>query len=149
NTFNSIHNLGVLVGYNQESYLYRTLAGSRMYFPTDNLKELNAGSSLNQSTSGTASEWAIQSLFGRITYDYKNKYLFEANARYDGTSRIAPDTRWGFFPSASAAWRISEESFMKETSWLDVQGIVGKVGKSECGYLSISGRLVNHLVRIR
>ena len=136
NTFNAIHNLGVLTGYNQESYLYRTLAGSRMYFPTDNLKELNAGSSLNQSTSGTASEWAIQSLFGRITYDYKSKYLLEANARYDGTSRIAPDTRWGFFPSASAAWRISEESFMKETSWLDdlkFRASWGKLGNQNVG----------------
>jgi TonB-linked SusC/RagA family outer membrane protein len=117
-TFNETHNLNVLFGYNQESSYYRELAGSRMYFPTENLAELNAGSSLNQSTSGTASEWAIQSLFGRLNYDYLGKYLFEANFRYDGTSRIAPETRWGIFPSVSGAWRISEESFMKSLDWL-------------------------------
>src|SRR5690606_29346096 len=84
----SNHNLGLLVGFNQETAYYRSLGGSRLYFPTDNLRELNAGSSLNQSTSGTASEWAIRSGFGRFTYDFRSKYLFEANARLDATSRI-------------------------------------------------------------
>jgi TonB-linked SusC/RagA family outer membrane protein len=101
-TFNKDHSLGAMAGYNQESSSYRELAGSRTYFPTDDMAELNGGSSLNQSTLGTSNAWAIQSLFGRIEYDYKGKYLFEANGRYDGTSRIAPDTRWGFFPSLSA-----------------------------------------------
>jgi TonB-linked SusC/RagA family outer membrane protein len=135
-TFNSDHNLNVLAGYNQESSYYRELAGSRTYFPTDDLAELNAGSSLNQSTSGTASEWAIQSFFGRLAYDYRGKYLFEANARYDGTSRIAPDTRWGLFPSVSAGWRISEETFMKNVEWLDnlkFRGSWGKLGNQEVG----------------
>lgn len=134
--FNAVHNLGILAGYNQESAYYRSLGGSRTYFPTDNLKELDAGSALNQSTSGTATEWAIQSLFGRITYDFRSKYLFEANARYDGTSRIAPDTRWGFFPSLSAAWRISEESFMNNMAWLDnlkLRGSWGKLGNQNVG----------------
>jgi TonB-linked SusC/RagA family outer membrane protein len=130
------HTLSAMAGYNQESSYYRALGGSRTYFPTDNLKELNAGSSLNQSTSGTASEWAIQSLFGRINYDYKGKYLFEADARYDGTSRIAPDTRWGLFPSMSAAWRISEEAFMKDVLWLDnlkLRANWGKLGNQNVG----------------
>jgi TonB-linked SusC/RagA family outer membrane protein len=118
-TFATNHNVGALAGYNQETAYYRQLNGNRITFPVDYLRELNAGSSLNQSTAGTASEWAIQSLFGRVTYDYKSKYLFEANARYDATSRISPDTRWGFFPSISGAWRISEEPFMKNLTWLD------------------------------
>jgi TonB-linked SusC/RagA family outer membrane protein len=135
-TFNNDHNLTALFGYNQESSSYRELGGSRIYFPTDDMAELNGGSSLNQSTSGTASAWAIQSLFGRLAYDYKGKYLFEANARYDGTSRIAPDTRWGLFPSLSAAWRISEEAFMKDVEWLDnlkFRGSWGKLGNQEVG----------------
>jgi TonB-linked SusC/RagA family outer membrane protein len=135
-TFNDDHNLNLMAGYNQESSYYRELYGSRMYFPTDDLKELNAGSALNQSTSGTANEWAIQSLFGRINYDYKGKYLFEANIRYDGTSRIAPDTRWGLFPSMSAAWRMSEEAFMEDLEWLDnlkLRASWGKLGNQNVG----------------
>jgi TonB-linked SusC/RagA family outer membrane protein len=135
-TFNRDHRLGAMAGYNQESSSYRELAGSRTYFPTDDMAELNGGSSLNQSTSGTSNGWAIQSLFGRLEYDYKGKYLFEANGRYDGTSRIAPDTRWGFFPSLSAGWRISEEAFMKNVAWLDnlkLRGSWGKLGNQEVG----------------
>jgi TonB-linked SusC/RagA family outer membrane protein len=135
-TFRNDHNFNAMAGYNQESSFYRELAGSRTYFPTDDLAELNAGSSLNQSTSGTANEWAIRSFFGRLAYDHKGKYLFEANARYDGTSRIAPDTRWGLFPSLSAGWRISEEAFMKNIDWLDnlkLRGSWGKLGNQEVG----------------
>jgi TonB-linked SusC/RagA family outer membrane protein len=135
-TFGGDHHLNVLAGYNQEASFYRELAGSRTYFPTDDMAELNGGSSLNQSTSGTANEWAIRSLFGRLAYDYKGKYLLEANARYDGTSRIAPDTRWGLFPSVSAAWRISEEPFLKALDRLDnlkLRGSWGKLGNQNVG----------------
>ncbi len=134
--FKENHDLNAMLGYNQESAYYRGLGGARKYFPLNTLKELNAGSPLEQTTSGTASEWAIQSLFGRIAYGYKSKYLFEVNARYDGTSRIAKDTRWGFFPSVSAAWRISEESFMKDVSWLDnlkFRGSWGQLGNQNVG----------------
>lgn len=133
---NENHTFGLLTGYSQETAFYRSLGGSRTYFPTDILRELNAGSSLNQSTSGTASEWAIQSLFGRFTYDFKSKYLVEANARYDATSRIAPDTRLGFFPSVSGGWRLSEESFIKDANWLDelkLRASWGKLGNQNVG----------------
>ena len=130
------HSVNVLVGYNQEYALSRSLAGKRIQFPTDDLKELNAGSTEGQTNSGDASEWAIQSFFGRATYDYKDKYLFEVNARYDGTSRIAPDTRWGFFPSLSGAWRISEESFLKDNekiSNLKLRASWGQLGNQNVG----------------
>src|SRR5690606_11944167 len=113
------HRIDGLIGYNQESFKDRYLNGKRIDFPTIDLKELDAGASEGQSTGGGATEWAIQSFFGRVNYDYKGKYLIEVNARYDGTSRISPDTRWGFFPSVSTGWRISEESIMKEIDWLD------------------------------
>lgn len=58
--------------------------------------------------------WALASLFGRLNYNYKEKYLFEASYRYDGSSRLAPQNRWQLFPSFSAAWRLSEENFIKE-----------------------------------
>ncbi|MGR3303748.1 MAG: SusC/RagA family TonB-linked outer membrane protein, partial [Candidatus Scalindua sp.] len=133
---NSDHDFNILVGYNQESADYRRIRARRKYFPTNSLSELAAGSSLEQFGDGTASEWAIQSFFGRFAYAFKERYLFEANARYDGTSRIAPDTRWGLFPSLSAAWRISEESFMENLSWIDnlkLRGSWGQLGNQNVG----------------
>ena len=130
------HSFNVLVGYNQETSYYRTLGGTRVTFPATSLNELNAGSATGQTTRGTASEWAIQSFFGRINYDFRSKYLFEANARYDGTSRIHPDTRWGFFPSVSAGWRMSEESFMQNLGWLDnlkLRASWGQLGNQNVG----------------
>ena len=135
-TFKQNHNLNVLGGYNQEGSYYKQLGGSKITFPTDNLKELNAGSATGQTTRGTATEWAIESFFGRFAYDFKDKYLIELNGRYDGTSRIAPKTRWGFFPSASGAWRISQESFMKKFSWLSnmkLRGSWGQLGNQNVG----------------
>jgi len=130
------HNFNVLVGYNQESSYYRTVGGTRVTFPATGLNELNAGSATGQTTRGTATEWAIQSFFGRFNYDFRSKYLFEANARYDGTSRIHPDTRWGFFPSVSAGWRMSEESFMQNLNWLDnlkLRASWGQLGNQNVG----------------
>jgi TonB-linked SusC/RagA family outer membrane protein len=134
--FNESHGIDILAGYNQESYAERELRGNRIYFPTNDIKELNAGSTEGQTNYGTAAEWAIQSLFGRIAYNFQSKYLFEVNARYDGTSRIASDTRWGFFPSVSAGWRVSEEGFAKQISWLDnlkLRASWGQLGNQNVG----------------
>ncbi|MCC7524694.1 MAG: TonB-dependent receptor [Chitinophagaceae bacterium] len=140
------HGLKVLLGYNQEANYYRELYGSKITFPTTTLSELNAGAALGQSTAGTANEWAIQSFFGRINYDYQGKYLFEANARYDGTSRIAPDQRWGFFPSVSAGWRISEESFLRDANWTDnlkLRASWGQLGNQNIGLYPYQDMLSN------
>ncbi|MEN8118312.1 MAG: TonB-dependent receptor [Bacteroidota bacterium] len=135
-TFAEKHNLTALAGYSQESNEYRYLYGKRIDFPTTDLMEINAGGTEGQITNGSASEWALQSLFGRATYDYMGRYLLEANFRYDGTSRIHPDTRWGLFPSVSGAWRMSEESFMQDASWLDnlkLRGSWGQLGNQNIG----------------
>lgn len=58
------------------------------------------------------------SYFGRVNYGYKDRYLFEGNFRYDGSSRFAKGNRWGIFPSFSAGWRLSEEEFMKDIPWI-------------------------------
>lgn len=134
--FNAIHDVNILGGYNQEYNLDRSLGGSRVFFPTKDIKELDGGAPLNQSTSGSSGEWAIQSLFMRAMYGFKGKYLFEANARYDGTSRIAADTRWGFFPSVSAGWRVSQESFLQQSTWLDdlkIRASWGQLGNQNVG----------------
>lgn len=134
--FNGVHNVNVLGGFQTESNSYRVLGGTKVTFPTPDLQELDAGASLNQTASGRLEEWAIMSFFGRAMYDFKSKYLLEANVRYDGTSRIASDTRWGVFPSIAAAWRISEESFMEGVDFVDnlkIRGSWGQLGNQNVG----------------
>lgn len=131
------HELSTMLGYEQQSNDFRELSGSRTQFPTADLAELNAGSPDNQTLSGTSNDWALQSLFGRVAYNYQGKYLVEGNLRYDGTSRVHPDHRWGAFPSLSAGWRISEENFMQENlKWINnlkIRGSYGLLGNQEIG----------------
>ncbi len=134
---NGSHNIRAMVGFEQQSYKYQYLMGKRPSFPTAALNELNAGSSVGITNGGSANEWALRGFFGRVGYDFNGKYLIEANARYDGTSRVAEANRWGFFPSVSAGWRISEESFLKnKVTWLDnlkLRGSYGVLGNQEIG----------------
>ncbi|MBN8858507.1 MAG: TonB-dependent receptor [Sphingobacteriales bacterium] len=130
------HNMSALVGYSQEQYKIRSLYGQRRDYSFPNLSELNAGDPSVQTLNGTSSEWSIQSFFGRLGYNYNGKYLFEANARYDGTSRIQKNNRWGLFPSFSLGWRISEENFLKSSDWLDnlkVRASWGQLGNQNIG----------------
>ncbi len=114
------NNLHFLAGYSQEAFRYDLMDAFRDNFPNDLLYELNAGSAANMKNSGTAAEWALRSYFGRVNYSYNGKYLLEGNIRYDGTSRFPEDSRWAVFPSFSAGWRVSEESFIKDNyTWID------------------------------
>jgi len=126
------HNFTLLAGYSQESYNDNGMGAFRDNFPNNLLYELNAGSASNMQNSGSASEWALRSYFGRLNYDFNGKYLFEANFRNDATSRFPTSGRLGFFPSVSAGWRISEESFIKENlTWVDnlkLRASWGKLG---------------------
>lgn len=106
------HTFKIMAGTSLETFLNRNFSAYRDIFIFPEYPVLNAGSQENMQNTGTASEWALHSVFGRINYDYKSRYLFEANARYDGSSRFAAGHKYGFFPSFSAGWRISEESFM-------------------------------------
>lgn len=88
------------------------------------------------SSSGNITEWAMQSYFGRINLSWEDKYLFEANLRRDGSSRFLGSNRWGVFPSFSAAWRMSEENFMRDIDWLDnlkIRASYGTLGNNALG----------------
>lgn len=127
------HNTKLMIGASQESNELRQAFVGRKRFPNNNATTvvLGGGGSENISTDddgnddngseanrSTAEEWAIRSFFGRANYNYKDKYLFEANLRLDLSSRFHPDYRLAKFPSLSAGWRISEEPFMKNIQWL-------------------------------
>lgn len=82
---------------------------------------LNNGNAVTPGVNGSRNEWSVAGFFGRLNYDYKSRYLFEANIRHDGSSRFRRANRWKTFPSFSLGWNIAEESFMKSTrSWLDM-----------------------------
>ncbi len=132
------HTVFAQVGYSMEDNVYQYLRGYRKEYPSDLLRQLDAGSPSVQQANGTQNEWAIMSFFGRLGYNYQDRYLLEANVRYDGTSRLASDSRWGAFPSFSAGWRMTEEDFMKNMnlSWLNnlkLRGSYGELGNQNIG----------------
>jgi TonB-linked SusC/RagA family outer membrane protein len=104
-------------------------AGNQGYFANE-ISELNAGSA-NPVVGGNSTQSRLMSYFGRANYVFNDKYLLEANFRYDGSSRFAADKRWGFFPSVSAGWRINEEGFLKNVksiSSLKLRASWGRLG---------------------
>lgn len=133
------HTIGALVGYSWEDSMSRYLVGKRDKFPGNDLPFLNAGSPDNQKADGGGAEWAIQSVFGRLRYNFDERYLFETTMRYDGSSRFPKSHKYGFFPSVAAGWRISEESFFKENNNLDwisnlkIKASWGKLGNQNIG----------------
>lgn len=119
NTFAEKHEFTALVGYSTQHYKYEYINTIKRGMASNGLTDLSAVSE-TLSSDGSSTEWGMASIFGRVNYVYDNRYLFEANLRYDGSSRFASKSRWGLFPSVAAGWRIGEESWMKASrSWLD------------------------------
>lgn len=125
------HSVGAMVGFNQEWYTYRKMKSEAEGILNAELPFINAATG-NQYSGDGASHWAIRGMFARLNYVFNDRYLFEFNGRYDGTSRFPKADRFKFFPSVSAGWRISEENFMKPLrSWLDnlkLRGSWGSLG---------------------
>lgn len=130
-SFSDTHHFQLLTGYNQELHLAKKITAERMDISSETLNDLNLGTG-EQTVYGGSSEYALRGIFYRLNYDYKGKYLFETNGRYDGSSRFPKDRRWGFFPSVSAGWRASEEPFFSPLSGiitdLKLRGSVGSLG---------------------
>ena len=113
------HTIKGLLGYSQLYNQYRILGASRKDLPNNNsLGEINVGDENTQTSEGNLVEYALRSAFARVNYIFNDRYLLEANIRYDGTSRFPKDNRFGAFPSFSAGWRVSEENFFN-VSWID------------------------------
>lgn len=108
------HNAKIIVGYQGEDNSNASFFGSKQGF-TLGRYYLNNGLGTSATSGGGANSWAMMSGYGRINYDFDQKYLLEVNGRYDGSSRFTESNRWGFFPSASAGWVISQENFMAKT----------------------------------
>lgn len=140
------HEFKLLAGFSQEWAYMPVLSASRKKILLDGIEVIDAGTE-DITNSGTAEHWALRSYFGRINYDFDEKYLFEANVRYDGTSRFSKENRWGLFPSFSAGWKFSEEEFL---DFLKPVLSVGKIRASwgELGNQNISDSYYPYLTEI-
>lgn len=132
-TFADKHNTSILIGINQDTDKYNYLNASKAGIPSNALHEISAGS-VDPTAEGGHVDFAMQSVFGRATYNYDEKYLFEANFRYDGSSNFAEGNKWGFFPSVSAGWNMSEEDFLVDSDIIDhlkVRASWGQLGNQD------------------
>ncbi len=134
--FNSNHDLSVLLGHSVIYTKNSSFTGALSGFPSNLIQVFDGGGVLNPNVSGSAAEISLQSFFSRINYAYKGKYLLEFSLRRDGSSRFGSTNKYGNFPSASAGWRISEEKFMRDVSWisdLKLRGSWGITGNDNIG----------------
>jgi TonB-linked SusC/RagA family outer membrane protein len=144
-TFAEAHSLNLLYGMEQVSYRNYYSRAERRNLISDALPDVSLGSASSQYSEGYPGSWGINSFFGRLNYSYREKYLLEANIRTDGSSRFAPGNKWGVFPSVSAGWRLSEESFLKDISFINnlkLRASWGQAGNERIGeflYLSQYG----------
>ena len=129
------HTLNVVAGMEFNKYNRRYQDVNSIYFPNDSFQTVDGGAEVNEGH-GSQIDYAFVSQFGRLNYAFKNKYLFKASIRRDGSSRFGKNNRFGVFPAFSAGWVISEESFLKDNpvlSYLKVKTSWGKLGNAEIG----------------
>lgn len=130
---NDNHSVNALLGTSYEHYRYQQQYSYRKNFPTNSSTDMNGGSSASADTfaKGGSNENKLMSYFGRVNYSFMDRYLLEVNMRADASSRFHKNNRWGYFPSFSAGWRISEEAFMEDIEWVDnlkIRGSWGQLG---------------------
>jgi TonB-linked SusC/RagA family outer membrane protein len=129
------HQLTVLAGITEEKSNASYFNAFRQYFPSPAIDQLNAGGAVDQQSGGSAWQRARLNYFGRVGYNYKEKYIAEFLWRYDGSYNFPADKRFGFFPGVTAGWRISEENFFKENvtfiNSLKIRGSWGKLGNDQ------------------
>lgn len=140
---NPSHRITVLAGSSAQNNRYDYLNASIQNFASNNTQQINNGTTL-PTIGGSASEWALLSFFGRVNYAYNTKFLVTGTVRRDGSSRFGENNRWGWFPSGSVAWRVSQEDFMKNIKWLSdlkIRAGYGITGNQNIGNYSFASVL--------
>lgn len=151
------HALKLLAGYNQESYEWSPVTASRTQVISSSVPYIGlttGDATVNSTSEGGYYSYAIRSMFGRINYTFRDRYILEGNGRYDGSSRFPTNNRWGFFPSVSAAWIASKESFFENiqpaVSSLKLRASYGDLGNQSVSYYgyvqSLPTRLSSYLI---
>jgi TonB-linked outer membrane protein, SusC/RagA family len=153
------HSLELLAGQSYEKIRQEILAAAGDGYPNDLLPTLNNANNPTLAST-TVGESAVTSFFGRAQYQLLGRYLISVSARYDGSSRFGPDSKWGLFPAVSAGWKLNEEPFLQDVKWLSllkIRGAIGKAGNDRIGNYehiallgpqdyNLNGKLVNGLV---
>jgi TonB-dependent starch-binding outer membrane protein SusC len=149
-TFNKIydkkHSITLLGGFEAQEGKYEWIYASRDNLPNNQLQQLNLGDAGTQQVGGGAGHWALLSYFGRLNYGLSDKYLLTATLRADGSSRFGANNKYGYFPSLAAAWRISQENFVKSIDAINNVKLrlgYGAVGNQEIGLYSFATNLRN------
>ena len=138
------HRLDLMASHEAQASSYEFLSGTRQNFPSNDVPSLGLGSAQGATNNGGMNDWAMESYFGRAVYSFNDKYVVQGAFRADGSANFGPDNRWGYFPSVSAAWRISQESFMKDVTWIDElklrleTGLTGNQGNSGAIFAPLS-----------
>ncbi|MDG5798900.1 TonB-dependent receptor [Marinilabiliaceae bacterium ANBcel2] len=135
-SLNDVHNFKVLGGFNSELMRYRTLAASRTNLITPNLPTINTATDDSRADEGQYQHWSTAGFFGRLNYNYDDRYMLELNTRYDGTSRFLDDQRWNLFSSASVGWNVARENFWTFDDYVHnftVRASVGELGNQNTG----------------
>lgn len=128
------HSFTLVQGGSYEEYRKDEVQATGQNMPSNEAFSLNFADPLTKTSKDAVQTWALASLFGRLNYNFKGKYLFEASYRYDGSSRLVPTDRWRFYPSFSGAWRVDQEKFMKNLSFINTlkaRASWGKLGNSD------------------
>lgn len=137
NTFAKKHYVKVMAGLQSEECNFSSLSGKRQKYYYEGYEDLAHGDASTASNNTYRYSWSMLAYVFRVNYIFNDRYLFEFNGRYDGTSRFMPGKRWGFFPSASVGWRISEENFFESVrpvvDNLKIRASIGKLGNQSIG----------------
>lgn len=137
NTFADKHYFKAMAGFNYEMEAWKAVTAKRYDLLTYDTDNINLAVGDDMSISSNASRWRVAGFMFRLNYAYDDRYLFEVNGRYDGSSKFPTHSQWGFFPSASAAWRVSKEHWWKvDPKWissLKIRGSFGELGNGSVG----------------
>lgn len=135
-TFAKKHNFNVMAGYEDYMYTYEKLTADTNEMELSMFPYMDLANKNSLNVGGSSYQNAYRSFFGRIMYNYDNRYYLQLNARGDASSRFHKDYRWGFFPSASLGWVVTNEKFMSNVNWLNhlkLRASVGSLGNERIG----------------
>ncbi|QCR23506.1 TonB-dependent receptor [Pontibacter sp. SGAir0037] len=137
------HSINVMATHEAQESTWRQLYGERRKFQTNDILDLNAGDILTSVARGGHGDWAMESYLGRINYNFGDRYIIQAAFRADGSINFGPENKWGYFPSLSAAWRVSEEQFFTVPFVSDLRlryeiGLTGNQGSGGAIYGTLS-----------